>query len=310
MFFIICFHVSSRLYDKELYRVGLQHYISNSDAIFGSVGSPSRYTMYEFLITLSNFGLMQLLDQTFPSPEENLACDEALLEMCESGYDHEILRFWEPPSYFIVLGYSNSVQAEVDIEACQTAGIPILRRSSGGGTVVQGPGCLDYTLVLRTSTEGPLATIPGTNRYVMDRQRRALEHVIGGGVEVQGHTDLAISTLKFSGNSQRRKGKFLLFHGVFLLDFDLSYVIRFLKHPSREPSYRKGRRHEEFLRNLGIAATAVKESMRSEWGVEETLEDVPTDRIKELIRTRYSVSDWIYRKVARNEASVDRKLRR
>ena len=52
--------------------------------------------MYEFLFTQSNSLPMQLLDLTFPTPEENLACDEALLEMCEQGYDREILRFWEP----------------------------------------------------------------------------------------------------------------------------------------------------------------------------------------------------------------------
>ena len=45
-----------------------------------------------------------------------------------------------------------------------------------------------------------------------------LNAVMGAGVEVQGHTDLAINSLKFSGNSQRRKERFLLFHGVFLAE--------------------------------------------------------------------------------------------
>ncbi|RPH29035.1 lipoate--protein ligase family protein, partial [bacterium] len=242
--------------------------------------------MYEFLITQSNVLPMRLLDLSFPTPEENLACDEALLEMCEQGYDREILRFWEPPSVFVVLGYSGSVDTEVHREACRTAGVPILRRCSGGGTVVQGPGCLDYALILRTSTAGPLSTIPGTNAYVMERQRRALDAITGGGVEVQGHTDLAINSLKFSGNSQRRKGRFLLFHGVFLLNFDIPLIARFLNHPSREPSYRKSRPHEQFLRNLDVAAAAVKQSVRDEWGVEETMEHVPGDRIAELVRTR------------------------
>ncbi len=259
--------------------------------------------MYEFLITQSNLLPMQLLDLTFPTPEENLACDEALLEMCEQGYDREILRFWEPRSVFLVLGYSGSADAEVRRDACRTAGIPILRRYSGGGTVVQGPGCLDYALILRTSDAGPLSTIPGTNTYVMDRQRRSLDLVTGGNVEVQGHTDLAINSLKFSGNSQRRKERFLLFHGVFLLNFDIQLISRFLTHPSREPSYRQGRPHERFLRNLGVPAAAVKQTVRNEWGVEETLEHVPGDLIAELVRTRYSSPDWTYRAAAQNRAS-------
>jgi len=239
---------------------------------------------------------MQLLDLTFPTPEENLACDEALLEMCEQGYGREILRFWEPVSIFVVLGYSNSAKTEIHREECQSAGIPILRRCSGGGTVVQGPGCLNYALILRTSAAGSLSTIPGTNAYVMDRQRRALERIIGDGVEVQGHTDLAIKSTKFSGNSQRRKERFLLFHGVFLLNFDLSLISRLLAHPSREPRYRNGRPHEQFLRNLGVSAAAVKRAVSEEWGVDETVGNLPGNRIADLARTRYSSPDWIFRK--------------
>jgi lipoate-protein ligase A len=254
--------------------------------------------MYEFPIIQSNPLPMQLFDFTFPTPEENLACDEALLEMCEQGYDKEILRFWEPPSVFVVLGYSNASSTEVDRDACREARVPILRRFSGGGTVVQGPGCLDYALILRTSAAGPLSSIPETNSYIMTRQRHALDLVMGGGVEVRGHTDLAISATKFSGNSQRRKKRFLLFHGVFLLNFDLPLVSRFLSHPSHEPSYRNGRPHEKFLRNLGVSATAAKRAVQEEWSAKETLEHPPRYLIADLVRTRYSSPDWIHRVTA------------
>lgn len=238
---------------------------------------------------------MELLDLTFSTPEENLACDEALLEMCEQGYDREILRFWEPRSVFVVLGYSNSASLEVDQGACRSAAVPILRRYSGGGAVVQGPGCLDYALILRTARSGPLSTIQGANRHIMERQCRALELVTGGGLEIRGHTDLAIDSIKFSGNSQRRKERFLLFHGVFLLNFDLRLISRFLAHPSREPAYRQGRSHEQFLRNLGVSVTAIKEALRNEWGVEEATERLPMDRIAELVRARYSSPAWTFR---------------
>ena len=47
---------------------------------------------------------MRHLDLTLPSPAENLACDEALLDWCESGEGVETLRFWESPVPFIVVG--------------------------------------------------------------------------------------------------------------------------------------------------------------------------------------------------------------
>ena len=106
---------------------------------------------------------MKWIDLTYPSPEENLACDEALLDLCEEGAEGEILRFWEPSAYFVVLGYSNRWTTEVDSPACAKLGIPIFRRCSGGGTVLQGPGCLNYSLILKIEGDRTLATITGTN---------------------------------------------------------------------------------------------------------------------------------------------------
>ena len=92
---------------------------------------------------------MKYLDRTLGTPQENLACDEALLEVCEEGSADEILRFWEPRQHFVVLGYSNKVRAEANLDTCRALDVPILRRCSGGGTVLQGPGSLNYALILR-----------------------------------------------------------------------------------------------------------------------------------------------------------------
>src|SRR5215475_5161081 len=92
---------------------------------------------------------MKWLDLTLPAPEENLACDEALLDLCDDGFDHEILRCWEPQQHFVVVGYSERVEKEVDRAACAARNIPVRRRTTGGGTVLQGPGCLNYSLILK-----------------------------------------------------------------------------------------------------------------------------------------------------------------
>ena len=46
---------------------------------------------------------MKLCDLTLGTPEENLACDEVLLDLCEAGDSDEILRLWALPQYFVVL---------------------------------------------------------------------------------------------------------------------------------------------------------------------------------------------------------------
>ncbi len=238
---------------------------------------------------------MKCLELTLPSPEANLACDEALIDLCENGFEDEILRFWEPKDYFVVLGYANKASEEVHLGVCLEKQIPVLRRCSGGGTVVQGPGCLNYSLVLRIRDAGPLLSITQTNAFIMKAHKEAIESVIMRPVEVQGHTDLSIHQLKFSGNAQRRKRHCLIFHGTFLLDFDLPLLEELLPIPSKQPSYRGNRSHGNFLVNLKIAPAPVKECLKKAWNIKGALDTIPWRAIDELVKERYSCPEWNYR---------------
>ncbi len=123
---------------------------------------------------------MQLLDLTLPTPAENLAGDEALLDWRETEPGPDILRFWTPDRHFVVVGYANKVAREVDVEACRARQIPILRRCTGGGAVLQGPGCLNYALILNIERWPGLRSITQTNCFIMQRQAQALSSLPGG----------------------------------------------------------------------------------------------------------------------------------
>jgi lipoate-protein ligase A len=231
--------------------------------------------------------VLRLLDLSYASPAENLACDEALLEELEAGTGEPTLRFWESPVHFVVLGYSNSIATEVDRGECDQRSIPILRRSSGGGTVVQGPGCLNYNLTLPIGDE--TASITETNCFVMRRNRDAMRTLLGREVEIKGHTDLAICNLKFSGNAQRRKSRALVFHGCFLLNFDLAVIDAVLAPPSKEPDYRAGRKHAAFVTNIGVPAADVKAILRDAWSARDNR---TAPKIETLVRERYGQREW------------------
>jgi lipoate---protein ligase len=236
------------------------------------------------------------------APAGILAAEEALLDAAEAGICGETLSFWESAQHFIVLGYGNKAATEVNQSACERLGIPILRRISGGGTVLQGPGVLNYSLVLRATEGTPLATINGANQFIMQRNAQALTQLLSSAVEcarprallrdqqtalrysseprnappaapgdgrtpvqVQGHTDLAIDARKFSGNAQRRKRTHLLFHGAILLNLNLDLLEQVLPMPTLEPDYRSGRSHKDFLTQLGVPAESVKQALRDAW---------------------------------------------
>jgi len=237
---------------------------------------------------------MNLLDATLPSPAGNLALDEALLDAAEAGQCGEVLRFWESPGHFVVVGYANKVASEVNVAACEAKNIPILRRCSGGGTVVQGPGCLNYAVVLRITEDGPTRSISVANDYVMEHTRVAISSLNPQfptlNLSVRGHTDLVHDNLKFSGNAQRRRRNFLLFHGTLLLNFDLPLISELLNMPSLQPDYRDGRSHEQFIKNLYLPSAAVKQALTAEWQATEVLLRPP--EIPTALLQKYNSIEW------------------
>ena len=234
---------------------------------------------------------ISLLELTLPTPTENLAADEALLEAAEAG-SGDVLRFWESPEPFVVVGYANRVATEVNVPACMAAGVPILRRCSGGGTVLLGPGCLAYTLVLQIGGRPELETITGTNQFIMERHRAALGPLVGSPVRVEGHTDLVLGDHKFSGNAQRRKRRAVLFHGTMLYAFDLLLIERFLRLPSLRPAYRGDRAHPDFVGNFPTSSASLRAVLAREWNAVLPGRPPAAESIRQLVGARYGRPEW------------------
>lgn len=234
---------------------------------------------------------MKILDWSSLSPAENIACDEALLDECETG-GTEVLRFWESSTHFVTLGYTNSVTEELNEAACRQHNIPILRRSSGGGTVLQGPGCLNYALILRIENREVLENLSRTNSFIMEQQRATLEQLSEETVTIEGFTDLATKNKKFSGNAQRRKRNSVLFHGTFLLDFDLKLIQKFLGTPPKQPEYRSARSHLDFVTNIAVSREELKHALIQTWNAQEHISSPPAARMAQLIEDKYAHDEW------------------
>lgn len=239
---------------------------------------------------------MFLIDKTYQTEEENLAFDESLLNLAELGQIESCLRFWESESFFIVLGSSNKVKTETFESQAQDKSIKILRRSSGGGTVVQGPGCVSYALVMQLKDNHNLSNIQSSNNYIMEQNRKAIEDTLNSPITLSGSTDLAHDNLKFSGNSQRRRRNALLFHGTFLYDFNLDLISDILSHPSSEPEYRQKRSHKEFLKNIKLSRTEIINALKKKWQASTefpwSIQDQAEREMKNLVESKYSQEWW------------------
>ncbi len=238
---------------------------------------------------------MKFLALSLATPAENLALDEALLEQAEAGAGpSELLRLWEPTSPFVVVGRSSRVAVEVDQEACRQAGIPILRRPSGGAAVVTGPGCLMYSVVLAYRSRPALRMLDQAHGFVLSVMRRALSQ-LASDVCIRGTSDLARGDRKFSGNSLRCQREHLLYHGTILYDFPLELISRCLTAPLRQPEYRRQRAHAAFLENFPATQDRLSHAIRSAWDADEPLDTWPAHKVAQLVADRYALPDWNYR---------------
>jgi len=247
---------------------------------------------------LCDNGAMQLLDLTLPTPHENLALDEALLDWAEEiSPPVEVLRLWESPQPLCVVGRSSRIDQEVDASACRERGIPILRRSSGGAAILTGPGCLMYAVVLSYELRPDLKDISRAHSYALGCLAKGLS-AASPKVLCAGTSDLVIFDesknvgRKISGNSLRAKRSHLLYHGTLLYNFDLSLITECLQMPPRQPNYRGARGHADFVANLPISSREMRECVLRAFPTNGQLASWPKKHVAQLIEDRFSRENW------------------
>lgn len=238
---------------------------------------------------------MQFLGLTLPDLNANLALDEALLLQAEQDNLGETLRIWEWPAPAVVLGAGGIVGDDVDEVACQRDQIPLARRSSGGGTVLLGPGCLLFSLVLAYERDPALSDVTRSYRFILDQVCQMLDDVLPG-CRREGSSDLAWGERKFSGNAQQRKRRFVLHHGTLLYACALEQITCYLKPPPRQPDYRRLREHGDFLMNVPLGAQELTARLRATWGASEEVREWPHEQTGHLIEERYGRDDWVRRR--------------
>ena len=203
--------------------------------------------------------MLHVLESTSGPPGDELEFDASLFRAVEDTGHVEVLRVWDVASPAVVIGHGERMDDAVDQAACAADGVPIVRRLTGGGAVVIGPGCLNVSLVLSLDLRPPLRDV--TNSY-----RVILGAIIGAlaipGLAHRGVSDVARGDLKVSGNAQRRGRRALLHQSTLLWGFDLPLIARYLREPRRQPDYRANRRHDAFVTNLPIAVQELRARIR------------------------------------------------
>ncbi|RHX85968.1 lipoate--protein ligase family protein [Leptospira stimsonii] len=265
----------------------------------------------------------------------NLAIEEALgLHLISSGYGAGI-RIWKNP-FSIVVGLSERPEETVlpeilnpFLESEKIAGKEsvlknrkvirknsspaIVRRASGGGTVVHHPEeNLNFTFFISLDVKPELYKVKESYDYFLSLVIASLKKQTLD-ASFRGKSDLAVVDQglekKISGNAQFRKRGAVVHHGTLILKPSLiERVSGLLKHPPEEPEYRKNRKHSDFVTALPEHFSTLKfgqdlshvfaESLGlSRMGTEKDLRftKLILREAKTLLENKYSRMDFILR---------------
>ena len=149
----------------------------------------------------------------------------------------------------IVLGISGKPEEMVHTDRVAEAGVPLIKRFSGGGTIVCDRNTVFATFIAAEEAMPDVAPYPEpilawTAGVYDDALRRC-------GVDQfrVNANDYCLGELKFGGNAQSISGKRWLHHSSLLWDYD-SERMELLKQPKRQPAYRENRPHGNFVKAL------------------------------------------------------------
>jgi lipoate---protein ligase len=175
-----------------------------------------------------------------------MSIDINILEAVRNGAEKAFCT-WEPENIMVITGRGGNPDKEVFMEQCRLDKVPVIRRRTGGGTVVLAPGMLVFSLAAIIST--PLAV----KKYTEQINLISIDFLEEIGVRnlcLRGLADICIGEKKILGSGMYMSKNFLFFQGSILVNPDLDLLDRYLLHPPKEPEYRKGRKHSDFVTSL------------------------------------------------------------
>ncbi len=194
---------------------------------------------------------VRVIDREETQPQANLDYEEQLFHSLRADPGPVCLFYVNRPC--IVLGRGNIAEQWVNLDATQAAGVPVLRRFSGGGAVYHDQRVLNFSFILPKSIldgAGALAAAasPGPVRYIDIFRRLVLRALSrgGAGFSATGVSDISLNGRKISGNAQRIAANLVLHHGTLLRQCPLLEFERYLRLPPNRP----GIAHRDFVTGL------------------------------------------------------------
>ncbi len=244
----------------------------------------------------------------------NLAIEEAIFLEKVGKNVLPTIRFWRDRRA-VIIGYSQSAEAEVNLPLCRDEGVEVVRRFSGGGAVYHDLGNLNYSIAV----EDVHPLVKGLDI------RESYEVLCSGVAEgvkefdvdliFDPPSDLLVGNRKVSGNAQSRKRDTIFHHGTLLVSADLNLLAKALRSPQGGSAIRTVTSKERPVTNLvdelghHLEMEEVRRALQRGFEkafsvklVRGTLTSKERKAAQSLYAEKYSKAEWNFRRQHQTES--------
>ena len=227
----------------------------------------------------------------------NMAKDHAILHCMFREKLAPALRVYRWIEPTITIGYFQSVNTAVNRDYCSRRKIPIIRRETGGGTVLHHIELsYGFTVPLHSNLI-PAESVDESFRKIISPIINTLKMFVDG-VEYRPVNDIVINKKKISGSAQIRKDGIMQQHGTIIVDIDDEIVTSAIFHD------------EDKLKSRGFSSprrslTSIREKIRDETG-----KDIDDRFLEEFVASMISCfseefnADFVGSDISESENSI------
>ena len=161
--------------------------------------------------------------------------------------DNISVKIWVPEETCIVLGRSNNADDSLIQDNIIKDSILVYKRPSGGETVLLSKNTLIISIAINQQQfKGGKKYFSTINNAIIE----VLKDFNINNLKFKGISDIAIGDMKILGSALYQNKNTVFYHAVLNIAESPELFSKYLKHPQREPDYREGRKHTEFVTSL------------------------------------------------------------
>jgi lipoate-protein ligase A len=251
---------------------------------------------------------------------------EAVAKAVSEGSSQSTVIFNHPDKPFVNVGYHQIMDKEIDVAYAQKMGFDLVRRTIGGGAILDGPWQQDYFVVVHRNSKECPASISEFYEKFLKPPVYALRR-LNLDASLRPPNDILVRGRKISGNGAITIRAVNVLAGDILLEVPLNLMMRIIKAPSEKFRDKLAESMAEWLTSLRKELSTqvdrerikdyLKEGFEAELDIKLREGNITSDEkryLKKLLKERMS-KEWIfekdleYNRLISAERVIDTKIR-